>query len=583
MKKRFYLTMTLLLTLAVGTSYADDDPSVFTLIDAPFADNFSSFNYSLEPTSEFNNYGCAWKINQTLGCAECSDTDDNNGRDGFLWNTGITYLKWNRCFDVRLTFEHAGTNIESASEIKIWVAKIVENTRKFEQIPSKYYEHFVLPNSSDEFISCGYIRLDDYMCGEPLGIGISFTPSKESNKIYYVKNLKLTCHNYPFYSDIKNISQFGTLDNLNEGSVIKSTFSNTKVIWADENYVYLNDGSKGVQAERNRYPINTLAIGDVISGEMYASYEVNDGIPELMNPCITSLYSVENDQDYSAVMIGEDDYWENVMRYVKMPITSNIQVWDRNKIYGTYQFRNYTPVYESYFTGLLIPDKDGNKRFMVTGNKSIEIALPDVMETALSSNELGLYAKVNRSFTAGEWYSLCLPFEYENPNMQVANFISSYNGIMEFRTYGNEVQDGKPFLVKFDVDSGGIEGTITYKNADNITNGEYNFVGTLQTVSPKDGSLYLTAGNTIKPLATGGRINAFRGYFGPNTPAAARTRSIVIDGTTIATGDGTTDIEDILNGRTNDEGEVYNLNGQRVTGNSYSKGIYIINGKKVIK
>lgn len=113
-----------------------------------------------------------------------------------------------------------------------------------------------------------------------------------------------------------------------------------------------------------------------------------------------------------------------------------------------------------------------------------------------------------------------------------------------------------------------------------ITKGDYNFVGTLNPVQPADGSYYLSANNTIRPLASGGTINAFRAYFEPATPNAAKARAFCIDGVTTA-------IEDIVGGEEllGIPQKVYTVNGQYAGDDleTLPKGVYIVNGKKIIK
>ena len=113
-----------------------------------------------------------------------------------------------------------------------------------------------------------------------------------------------------------------------------------------------------------------------------------------------------------------------------------------------------------------------------------------------------------------------------------------------------------------------------------VNGGDYNFVGTLEPTQPADGSYYLSANNTIKPLASGGTINGFRAYFEPATPNAAKARAISIDGMTTA-------IEDIEGGAEllGLPQKVYTVSGQYVGDDleALPKGVYVVNGKKIIK
>ena len=98
-------------------------------------------------------------------------------------------------------------------------------------------------------------------------------------------------------------------------------------------------------------------------------------------------------------------------------------------------------------------------------------------------------------------------------------------------------------------------------------------IGTLQTITT-DGNQWLLSGNQIKK-GNGARISPYRAYFTGVSAAAAGARAIFIDGETTKIGSINT------NGEINVEnGIIYNLAGQRVQ--NPTKGIYIINGKKVV-
>ena len=581
MKKSFYLTMTLLLTLAVGTSYADDDPSVVTLFEYSFENGMGNFTSVSSLNGEANS---AWHYNEELHCVECSGDES-----GFLVSPIITAFSDERYFDITLTFEHSGSNAESYDiDFKIGHLNTYSNSMSWESYSTGDTHYwgtpFYSPSSSIEFSPTTPISLDYNCKGKESQLAIGFSPSQSANKYYRIKNLKITAHDWENTEGLREVYSISEMTDFENNTPIKLYMSQIRCVWNDETYCYINDGTGGVQTLRNNY---SFYAGWRYNGYIYGFYSKNDGMPKITSVTANISSRITSDVAVQPKEINEDEYWDNLMEYVRMPITSDIHVWDfKNYLENSYINRDYTPNYETYFTGLLVPTENGQKRFLMTDKKSVSIYLPEIMETPLSNNERDFWGIVCRTFNAGEWYSLCLPFtpEYEIGSWMatIANFSSSDNGELNFST-GTSWDYFSPCLIRFIEDTSNLEGRITSIEPNNIIRGDWRFVGTLKTVTPQSGSYYLTAGNTIKPLATGGKINAFRGYFEPTTPAAARTRSIVIDGTTIATGDGTTDIEDILNDRTNDEGEVYNLNGQRVTGNSYIKGIYIINGKKVIK
>ena len=202
--------------------------------------------------------------------------------------------------------------------------------------------------------------------------------------------------------------------------------------------------------------------------------------------------------------------------------------------------------------------------------------------------------KIERHFEANKWYTIYTPMSItkynsnSKSNFEFAQFVSAENGVLAFeKSTSYYVFPYRPLLIKFEND-------VTYWEYDTpvpvkvdsitvINGGDYNFVGTFLPVQPKDGSYYLTAGNTIRPLASGGTIKPFRAYFEPAMPSAARARAISIDGMTTA-------IEDVEWGDGNPfltptDSRIYNLEGQMVGTNleQLPKGMYIVNGKKVIK
>lgn len=101
----------------------------------------------------------------------------------------------------------------------------------------------------------------------------------------------------------------------------------------------------------------------------------------------------------------------------------------------------------------------------------------------------------------------------------------------------------------------------------------------------KNAVLYLATGNKLKnpevvndasALNDASYIKGFRAYF-QLTNGAAAARSFALN-----LGDESTGISLILDPSSEGEGSVYSLDGRKVE-NATQKGVYIVNGKKVIK
>lgn len=196
---------------------------------------------------------------------------------------------------------------------------------------------------------------------------------------------------------------------------------------------------------------------------------------------------------------------------------------------------------------------------------------------------------LTRSITAGKWATIVLPFALTSSqmtsafgeNVQVAELTDeSTADVLKFSTV-TAMSANKPYAIKVSSSdsysgSAAISGVTIAKAAPTQSLTRWDFVGTYASGNiPQDSYFFsdnqlwiaLDGTNTIKP---------FRAYF---TPKVAGTRELkfVIDG------DGTSSIGTVMTDgtlETTAEGTVYNLSGQRV--NKPAKGLYVINGKKMI-
>lgn len=279
--------------------------------------------------------------------------------------------------------------------------------------------------------------------------------------------------------------------------------------------------------------------------------------------------------------ITEEEYW-NYEGYAVEIECKDMLCWHEEGSFPDIPYE-LTVYNKARIKGVVNPTADGKKRLLLLEEWPIITTIysdEDENNYTLYSPQQGVVLK--RHLEANKWHSFCLPFVfYPGNKYDVAEFVSDENGILSFQkaTYINA---GKPYLIKpkMDIDSlvaevWGLVAEPTVKEGIN-----YNFVGALNTIQPKEGSYYLSANNTIKPLASGGTIKSFRAYFEPNTPNAAQARAISIDGEITAIEN--IDFGDDILGQPK---KIYNLNGQYVGDNldALPKGVYLVNGKKVTK
>ena len=264
----------------------------------------------------------------------------------------------------------------------------------------------------------------------------------------------------------------------------------------------------------------------------------------------------------------------------------------------------------------LKPDKGANNNGTWTGNahavqfsnsgKKIEIETASIklVATALPLNETTtaedaktlleanqdktVNVTINRTLVANKWNTLCLPFDVTAE--QIKNILKAEGMVREYKDQtadcinfqaAETMTAGVPYLIKPTEEVNGLtfEGVkitaVEGKTKGGIGSENLAITGILGARKLESFELFLNAaGKFVAPAKGKETMKGFRAYFISLLGAGAK---INIDGET--TSINNIETEATVNGK------VYNLNGQYV-GNSLNglkKGIYVVNGKKVIK
>ena len=190
-------------------------------------------------------------------------------------------------------------------------------------------------------------------------------------------------------------------------------------------------------------------------------------------------------------------------------------------------------------------------------------------------------ASYTRSFTPDQWATLCLPFAVATPSgltVKALKEATEADGTLTLDFSGaseTTIEAGVPYMVKpstssvtFSV-SGDVAVTNTVKNTEK-TNAD--FIGTLANGTIPANSFYIK-GNQFHstPIEGTASIGAFRAY--------VTAKSAEVKGISWNIDDETTAIQSVRT-ETMKNTAIYNLAGQRVV--EPQKGIYIVNGKKVL-
>ena len=200
--------------------------------------------------------------------------------------------------------------------------------------------------------------------------------------------------------------------------------------------------------------------------------------------------------------------------------------------------------------------------------------------------------KITRKMAKDQLNTICLPFDLSAEQIattfgegtEVYEFLGVENSVLYFMTV-DEMNATKPYLIKPAEDKSELTfdkiDVITDEAASASTEDEgFQLIGTYSpaTLATDGTNLFLAAGAQLKmPSTTGNTIKGFRAYF--KVPAGT-------SGAKLSFGGIDTSIDSVtIDGMSlKADGQVYNLNGQRVGSslNGLAKGIYLMNGKKYV-
>ena len=210
-----------------------------------------------------------------------------------------------------------------------------------------------------------------------------------------------------------------------------------------------------------------------------------------------------------------------------------------------------------------------------------------------------IHVTVNRTLPAGQWCTLCLPFDISQESIRVATGIDNEAAIRTLNRVENgtfyfdrvtSVSAGTPFLIKLAKTLANPTFKLVTVSAteptNNVNDEGYGFAGTFSPITLKsDGSnAFLSApdaqGNQYiyTPAAGNSRMNGLRAYFVlPEKSKNARIH--------IADADELSGISEHKQSAVSPAASsIYDVSGRRLTSprQNLTKGLYIINGKKTI-
>lgn len=234
----------------------------------------------------------------------------------------------------------------------------------------------------------------------------------------------------------------------------------------------------------------------------------------------------------------------------------------------------------------------GNYVFSISSANNIvfsDVELKKVASQTLVLSSATKYAKgtyptvtLDRTFSADKWNTLCVPFAFEKSSFEAVKVLSSVaeageDVSMKFVDAEGTVAAGTPCLVK--------NGSLTVENVDldpaatagkseaTVGNTTVTYQGTYAgtTLTDANSNAWVVSNNDLYHVNSNVTVGAFRAYFTVVTSGEVKSLSFDFGGETAIQGveaDGMS------------RAAIFNLAGQRVK--NAQKGIYIVNGKKVL-
>lgn len=200
---------------------------------------------------------------------------------------------------------------------------------------------------------------------------------------------------------------------------------------------------------------------------------------------------------------------------------------------------------------------------------------------------------LQRTLKANGWNTFAAPFSTAIPSgwtvkeLESSEFNSSTGQLVLNFAPATSIEAGKPYMVKVtadeDLSSAAFQGTIVNKTTTTIFTTAVDFIPTLgsTTIEGTDAKkiLFMASGNTLKhPGSMPAYMKGFRAYFQLKGDAVNAASFNLDFGNGETTGISSLTSEPSSNG----EGSIYSLDGRRLSGKPAQKGVYIVNGKKMV-
>lgn len=413
------------------------------------------------------------------------------------------------------------------------------------------------------------------------------------------------------FSSVNELWLALSTDELKDGDKVKVTLTDAKVVYINE-YEFNGTQNTEVFIREAESAVDFFNLGvdftnnAIVNGTIQGMIQESNGMFRLTadgaNTIPSDLTITASDEAAAPVDITDKeitDYTYNYVSFLGLADESNI-IYNNSKtsitLYDKFKKGIATPYAGASvnITGIAIPYKKNATsgtihEIIPTDKYGVVYLFDDNTDNTVGKVDDAKVA-LTRTLVGDKWNTFCVPFGIsENDVKTVMNNAElreygSMNGTTMNFTPATSIKAGKAYLVKptADVVNPVFKGVSIIATAPTTTDGYngYKFQGTYSKKALATDGTNLFLGADMKfyvPAAETNVMKGLRAYFVVPADPSASKMDINIDGEL-------TNISNIENGMLTN-GKVYNLNGQYIGNslNNLQKGIYIVNGRKVMK
>lgn len=441
---------------------------------------------------------------------------------------------------------------------------------------------------------------------------VTFT-AKETNNI---QTIKITYSNTKPAKPIVKVNSIQELKALESGSYATLSLTDgnngsmARVLHVygtgntQETYIRDNTGAVCFYGINPNVP---FACNQHLAGQITGEYVLENGIPRFKpisdktNTAYLIIAAPITEKEVQPKEIEATEYSNNIADWVLLKNQSLINeelatqegIIIRNRFNSTANKDKYTEPYKGAIVdlaGIAVPNGVKHEINPIYQNSLRPIVFVIDEEKAFVSPQQDIAdaaVRLKRTLSAAYWNTFAVPFDIESEDVedaQIAKFTGKVEGCsMIFENGQTRIEAGVPYIVKWDIKDPTFEG-VTLKATEAKTvksdDGRFCFIATYgptQLALNKTERYLAKNGNLYYPASADNKANLLKGlraYYRIPTTTEAK----------IAFFGETTGITIPEVHTTPNQFKVYNLNGQYI-GNSLEnlpKGIYIVNGKKLI-